>query len=110
MKFQEVLEAKTVLNLLSTAKVDIAVTEEGLMGQLDGLRKALTFSSGVLQAGRVIVVEQVLSLALRLQPSELEKAKRLVRDQISTVAGQQDNVDSDMIQQQLWQSAQNLLG
>ena len=55
MKFQEVLEAKTVLNLLSTAKVDIAVTEEGLMGQLDGLRKALTFSSGVLQAGRVIV-------------------------------------------------------
>ena len=55
---------------------------------------------------KVIMVEQFLVIALRLDATQVDKARTVIRESLTTLSGDQ----IELIQPQLYQSASDLLG
>ena len=107
---QDYEEAENLFSLFDSSKVTISPVEEGIAGLLKGLSQTLEEAKGLLREGRLIVVEQIYSLALRLKPEEVEKARRLIRDEGLSVANGVDGITEAVIQPVLSIKAQELVG
>ena len=82
--------------------------EGGILHQLKRLQDQIAESAVVLKQSREIFVEQVFVIALKT--SELEKARQLVRPEVSNLVDCKDGVSSDSICPQLYTPVMKLLG
>lgn len=98
-------EARAVESLFSATAIDCS--------QVAGfaeLRAALDSSAVVLRDSRVVCMEQILTIALRLPPKDLENARNLTRDVTTCIAEGADGIVEDDVHPVLLKASNDLLG